>query len=135
VDQDAVGARRVVCLGAPEGLVEAAPRDERLHAGHDREVGLGGAVLAGLDLPAELVDVGQRLMLADERVRLGEELVLEADRRHSALAELPDETAHVVEVAVSRVPVEEDRERRGVGHELEHLQDLGPGGLVAVAHA
>ena len=45
--------------------------------GDDREVGVAGAVLAGLDLAAEFVDVGQRLMLADERVGLGKELVLE----------------------------------------------------------
>ena len=135
VDQDGVGARRAVRLGPAEGLVEPAPRDERLHARDDREVRIAGAVLAGLDLAAELVDLGQRLVLADERVGLREELVLEADGGDAPLAELPDQAAHVVEVAVAGVAVEKDRDRRGVGHELEHLQDLRPGGLVAVADA
>jgi GNAT superfamily N-acetyltransferase len=93
------------------------------------------AVLAGLDAAAELVDVGERLPVADEGVRLGEQLVLEADAGEAALAQLAHEAADVVEVAVAGVAVDQDRQGRGVGHVLEHVQHLGPRRLVAVAQA
>ena len=71
----------------------------------------------------------------DEAVGLREELVLDAHAGDAALLELAHEAAHVVEVAVAGVAVEQDRERRRVGHELEHLEHLRPARLVVVAHA
>ncbi len=136
MDQDAVRARGVIGLGAPQGLAEAPAGDEGLDARDDAEVVVALRVLAGLDAAAELVDVGERLLIAvDEAVGLREELVLDAHRRDAALLELAHQAAHVVEVAVAGVAVEQDRDRRDVRHELEHLQHLRPGGLVAVAHA
>jgi hypothetical protein len=90
-------------------------------------------VLSRLDLPAELVHVGERLMLAQEAVGLGEELVLDADARDAAVLELPHEAAHVVEVAVARVAVEQQRDLRGVADELDQVQHLRPAHLVVVA--
>ena len=135
VDQHRVGACRVIGLGATQRLVEPPARDQRLDAGNDAELGIGLAVLAGLDLAAELVDVGQRLALAEKRVGLGEQLVLDADAGDAALAQLAHQSAHVVEVAVAGIAVDQDRDRGRVRHELEHLEHLGPRRLVAVAHA
>src|SRR5207244_3836207 len=76
VDQDRVGAGRVVSLGALERLRKTPARDKRFHAGDQHELGVALAVLARLDLAAELSDVGERLELrAQERVGLREELV------------------------------------------------------------
>src|SRR5437667_13246 len=116
VDEDRVGAGAMVGLRALDRLREAPARDERLHARDEDEVGVRLAVLARLDLAAELLDVGQRLQLgAQERVRLREELVLDGDAGHADLLELAHEPAHVVEVAVARVAVEQERDRGGCG--------------------
>src|SRR5207249_1399434 len=136
VDEDRVGAGAMVGLRALDRLREAPARDERLHARDEDEVGVRLAVLARLDLAAELLDVGQRLQLgAQERVRLREELVLDGDAGHADLLELAHEPAHVVEVAVARVAVEQERDRGGFGHERDVVHHLRPGQLVVVAHA
>jgi hypothetical protein len=136
VDQDRVGAGQVVCLRAPQRLGEAPARDERLDPRDQDEVRILLAVLAGLDLPAELVDVSQRLELgAQERVRLREELVLDGDAGHARLLQLAHEPAHVVEVAVAGVAVEQDRDRRRVGHEGDVVGHLRPRELVVVPDA
>src|SRR5690606_817472 len=88
------------------------------------------------DPAAKLVDVGERLASAfDEAVRLRKELVLDADARDASLLELRNEPADVVEVPVTRVAIEEDRDRRRIRHELEHLEDLSPARFIAVANA
>ena len=136
VHQDGVGTSLGVGRGPQQGLVEPPAGDERLGAGHHHEVGVDLGVLGRADLAAELVDVGQGLAPAVEvAVGLGEELVLEAHPGHAPLLELAHEPAHVVEVAVPRVAVEQDGHVGGVGHELENLEHLGPARLVAVAHA
>ena len=136
VDQDRVGARRLIGLGALEGFRESPARDQRLHARHQHEVRIRLAVLAGLDLAAELVDVGERLQLRpEERVRLGEELVLDDDAGDADLLELPDEPAHAVEVAVAGVAVEEDGNVDGLGHERDVVHHLRPAQLVVVPDA
>ena len=129
VDQHRVGAGPVIGLGPAQRLIHAPAGDQRLDARHDLEVVVALAVLARLDAAAELVHVRQRLVLADEGVGLGEELVLDADPPNATLAQLPHQAPHVVEVAVAGVAVHEDRDRGGVGHELQHFEDLGPGGL------
>src|SRR6266511_1177122 len=88
VDEDAVGAGFGVSRRAVECLGATAPRDERLGAGDDAEVGIGLAILASPDLAAELLDVGQGLVAIEERVGLWKDLVLDAHRGDVALAEL-----------------------------------------------
>ena len=136
VDQDRVGAGFRVRVRAAQRLVHAPARDQRFDARDDREVGIGLRILAGLDLAAELVDFRERLALAaDEAVGLRELLVLDTDARDAALLELLHEAAHVVEVAVAGVAVEQDRQVARVRHEFEHVDDLGPARLVVVTHA
>jgi hypothetical protein len=125
----------VVGLRTAQRLLHAEAGDQRLDSRDEDEVVVGLAVLAGLDAAAELLDVGQGLCLADEGVGLGEQLVLDADAGDFALAQLAHETPHAVEIAVARVAVHEDRQAGGVGHELQHVQHLRPGRLVAVAQA
>ena len=94
------------------------------------------AVLAGPYLAAEFIDIGQGLFLAaDEAVGLGEFLVFNADAGYPALFELPDQAPHIIEVAVAGIAVQQDRDLRGVGHEFQHIDDLGPACLVAVPDA
>jgi hypothetical protein len=136
VDQDRVGAGRVVGLGALERLRKTPARDQRFHAGDQHEIGIALAVLARLDLAAELSDVGERLELrAQERVGLREELVLDHHAGHADLLQLPDEAAHVVEVAVAGIAVEQHRHRARLGHERDVIDDLRPAELVVVADA
>ena len=78
---------------------------------HNDELIVQLGVLAGLDLAGKFVDVGQVLRLAgDEAVGLGEQLVLEAHADDIALFELADQAAGIVEVAVARVAVEQNRQ-------------------------
>src|SRR5262249_30771749 len=134
VDQHRVGARAVVGLGALQRLGEAPAGDEGLDARDDAEVRVRLRVLGGADLARELLDPRERLCLAaDEGVRLREELVLDAHRRDAAALELAHEPAHVVEVPVARVGVEQQRHARRVGHELDRLEHLRPARLVVVA--
>ena len=135
VDQHRVGAGPVIGLRPAQRLVHAPAGNQRLDARHDLKVVVALAVLARFDAAAELVHVRQRLVLADEGVGLWEQLVLDADPRNATLAQLPHQAAHVVEIAVAGVAIHEDGDRGGVGHELQHFEDLGPGGLVVVAHA
>ena len=136
VDEDGIGAGRVIGLRALERLGETPARDERFHAGDQHEVGVLLAVLARLDLAGELRDIGERLELgAEERVGLREELVLDHHAAHADLLELPHEAPHVVEVAVAGVAVEEHGHRRRLGHEGYVVDHLGPAQLVVVADA
>ena len=92
--------------------------------------------MRGFELAAELVHVGEWLhAVAQEAVRLREELVLDANAGDAALLEFADEAAEGVEIAVAGVAVDEDRDARGVGHELHDLEDLRPARLVVVADA
>ncbi len=85
----------MIGLDAAQRLIETPARDECLDARDDCEIIVGLRVLAGLDAAAELVDLGELLLVA----------------------------------------VQQDRDAGGVGHELEHLEHLGPARLIVVAHA
>jgi hypothetical protein len=135
MDQDRVGAGAVVRLGAAERLLHGMAGDQRLHPRHDGEVVVELAVLGGADAAGELLHVGQGLCLADEGVGLREQLVLDAHAGDAALAQLAHEAAHVVEVAVAGVAVQQDGQVGGVRHVLDLLEHLGPGRLVVVAQA
>ena len=135
MDQNRVRPGGAIGLGALERLLQPPAGDQRLDPGDDAEIVVHLAVLAGLDLAAEFVDGGERLALADERVGLGKKLVLDADAGDPALAQFPHRAAHVVEIAPAGIAVDQDRDRAGVGHELQDFQDLRPGRFVAVAHA
>ena len=118
------------------GLLETVTGDERLDAGDDDEVLVPLGFFHRAKLARMLVHVGERLRgAADEAVRLREELVLDADAGNAALLELGDEAPRRVEVAVARVAIEEDRDGRGVRHELDDFHHLGPAGFVVVADA
>ena len=71
----------------------------------------------------------------DKTIRLGEEFVFNADCGDVALLEFADEPLHIIEVAVSRVAIQENRNRGRIGHEFQVLEDLGPAGFVAVTDA
>ena len=136
VHEDGVGAGVSVGLGAPQRLVHVPAGDEGLDARHHAKVRIALALLHGLDLERELVDVGERLIaIVHERVGLGKELVLDADAGDAALLEFAHEATRVVEVAVAGVAVHQYGHMRVVAHELEHVDHLGPRGLVRVAHA
>src|SRR5205807_7143739 len=59
---------------------------------------------------------------------------LDADAGDPALFELAYQAPHVVEVAIARISVQQDRQIAGVGHELQHVHDLRPARFVVVAH-
>lgn len=61
---------------------------------------------------------GSRAPTVKQRVGLGEELVLKTHTGDASLLELVHESARVVEVAVARIAIEQDRDRRVVAHEL-----------------
>jgi hypothetical protein len=136
VNQDRVRTGLPVGFRAAQRLVHAPARDQRFDARDDREIFVGLRVLAGFDLAAELVHIGERLRFAvDEAVGLRELLVFDTDACNAALFELAHEAAHVVEVAVAGVAVEQDRQIARVGHEFERVDNLGPACFVVVAHA
>ena len=136
VDQDGVRACFAIGRSPLQGLIHAPARDQRLHPRDNAEVRVPLAVLAGPDLAAELVDVCQGLFTAvDEAVGLGELLVFDTHAGYPPLFEFPHQAPHVVEVAVTGVAVQQDRDIRGVGHEFQHVHHLGPACLVAVPHA
>eukprot|EP00053_Salpingoeca_punica_P018045 m.175368 g.175368 ORF g.175368 m.175368 type:complete len:306 (+) comp17345_c0_seq2:2030-2947(+) len=137
VDEDGISTGVGVGMGAAQGLLQVPAGNEGLDTGNDAEVGVRLRILAGADLHGELVDVGQGLVRAavEQGVGLGEELVLHACAGNAARLQLAHEAAGVVEVAVAGVGVQQDGRSGGVAHVLEHLKHLGPGRLVAVAHA
>ena len=136
VDQDGIRAGAAIGFGAAQRFVHAPSGDQRFDARHDGEIGIRLGILARLDLAAKFVDVGQRLRFAvDEAVGLGKLFVFDAHAGHAALFELADQAAHVVEVTVAGIAIEQDRQLAGVGHELEHVDHLGPAHFIVVAHA
>ncbi len=135
VDQDRVRAGPAVGLPAAQRLFQAPAGDQGFDPSHDAEIVVLLRVLAGLDLAAKGLDVFQFLLLAlDETVGFREQLVLDADAADVALLELAHQAPHVVEIAVTGVAVEQDRDGGGIRHELENADDLGPAQLVVVAH-
>ena len=133
--EERVGAGADVLLAAAQGFVHAPSGDERFGPrDHGERRGALG-VLGGQQLADELRDGRQLLLAVDEAVGLRKLLVLDTDARHTPLLQLAHETAHVVEVAVAGVAVEQDRQIARVGHEFERVDDLGPARFVVVAHA
>ena len=87
-------------------------------------------------MPAKFINICQRLGLAaNKRICFGKQFVLDANTANVTLFQFFHQAAHVVEVPVACVAVEENREVAGVRHELAGLQDLRPAGFVVVAHA
>src|SRR4029077_6441041 len=93
-------------------------------------------ILCRLDLAGKFFGIGKELMsLIEERIRLGKHLVLDAHGRDIALLKLAYQAAHIVEVSISSVSVQEDWNAAGIAHQFHDLQHLGPTGFIAVAHS
>src|SRR5258708_3587053 len=136
VDEDGVGSRGAVSMGPIQGFVQAQAEDESFNSGDDTEVAILLRILGGLDLAGKFLSIGEELMfLIEERIGLGKHLVLDAHGRDIALLELVHQAAHIVEVSVSSVSIQEDRNAAGIAHQFHDLQHLGPTGFIAVAHS
>ena len=57
MDQDRVRPGPAIGLGPAQRLRHAPARDQGLDPGHDAEIGVALAVLAGLDLAAEFIHI------------------------------------------------------------------------------
>src|SRR5712671_2554671 len=73
--------------------------------------------------------------LIEERIGLGKHLVLDAHGRDIALLELAHQAAHIVEVSISSVSIQKDRNAAGIAHQFYDLQHLGPASFITVAHS
>ena len=51
------------------------------------------------------------------------------------LLQFPDQPLHIVEIAVARVAIQQNRNLCGIRHEFQIVQDLGPTGFIVVPHA
>jgi ribosomal protein L22 len=110
-------------------VAEANARD-------DTEIVVLLTVFAGRDLAAKFIHLGQWLpFAADEAVCLRKYLVLDANAADIALLEFAHEPAHVIEIAITGVAVEQNRDTRRIRHEFEHIDNLRPACFVVVAHA
>ena len=134
MNKDGVRAGTPVCLRPPQRLVVTAARDERFRPGNNDEAVVAPRVSGGAKTPAELVDVRQLRRSVDKAVDLWKRLVLEADAGGAALLQFANEPACIVEVAVSRIAVDENRHGCRVGHEFDDIDDLSPRRLVAVTY-
>ena len=136
VDENGIRTGQTVGLGPAQRLIHAPTRDQRLDARDNREIAIPLGILAGGYLAHKFLDIGERLALAvQETVGLWKLLVLDANARNAALLELTYQTAHIVEIAIPRIAVEQYGQIAGIGHELEHVHDLRPAGFIVVAHA
>ena len=125
LDEDHVGARLGIGVGALERLVEALDRD-RVRAADQRHVALA-RVERGLDLADHLRLRHQRLVL-EVAAALGHRLVLELHRRGARALEAADRALHVEGVAEARVDVDDHGDRRALadgGERVEHLARRG----------
>src|SRR6266446_4606400 len=71
----------------------------------------------------------------DTYSRAIEHLGLDAHGGDIALLELAHQAADVVEVSISGVSIQKDRNAAGIAHQLDDLQHLRPTGFIAVAHS
>ena len=105
MNQKRVRAGFMIGLCALESLDHAAAGNKGFDPRNDAEIVVDLTVLAGLDLAAEFVDVGQRLTIADEGICFGKQLVLDADTGDAALAKLADEAdVHMLTLLLRRYP-------------------------------
>ncbi len=89
-----------------------------------------------LYLERKFVNIGERLLsIVMQRVGFGEELVFDAGASDSSLFELSDKPTSVVEVPIARIGIDQNGNVRVVAHELGHVEDLSPRGLVRVAYS
>ena len=134
MDQNAVGTGFMICLGAAKRFVQTPSSNQRFYARDHRKVVIGLSVFPGFDFAAELIDIGQRLVCAEERICLWKQLIFDANCRDIALDQLVHQSAEIIEISVTRVRIDEDRYRSGIRHEFQNLEDLRPRGFIAVAH-
>src|SRR4029077_9098096 len=136
VDEDAVCSRGAVSMGSIQGFVQAQAEDESFNSGDDAEIAILLRIFCRPDLTGKFLGIGKELVfLIEERIRLGKYLVLDAHGRDIALLELAHQAAHIVEVSISSVSIQEDRNTAGIAHQFDDLQHLGPTGFIAIAHS
>ena len=81
------------------------------------------------------MDVGQRLCVArNKAVCFRKDLIFDTNRRNISLLELLDQSAEIIEAAITGITVKHDWHTGGVRHELQCFQYLRPRGLIVVAH-
>jgi len=110
VDQDGVRTGQPVRFGSPQCSSMLQNGDQCFDSRDDRKVwGRSGCPCQRLSC-RRTPDIGQRLAFpVQETVGFGKLLVLNADARNPALFELAHQAPHVVEIAVARIAVEQDR--------------------------
>ena len=134
MNQDRIGAGPPVSFAALEGFGQSPTCDKGFHPGNDAEVFISLGVFAGLDLAAKRLYIFQLLLLAlDKAIGFREQFVFDTDTCDVALLQLAHQAAHVIEVAVTSVAIEQDRYRGRVGHEFQDIDDLGPAEFVVIA--
>jgi hypothetical protein len=136
VNENGIRAGAPIGLRASQGFLHAPTRDQRLDSRDNAEIRVSLSILPGGNLAGKLFDIRQGLTLTiQEAVGLGKDLVFNAHSTDAALLELANQAAQIVEVAIAGITVEQDRQITGVGHELQHVDDLGPARLIIVAYS
>ena len=93
------------------------------------------AVLSGLDLAAEFIHVSKWLTFTiNKTIELGELFIFNADPGDTTLFEFFNEPAHVVEIAITGIAIQQDRNTCDIRHKLQHVYNLGPAGFIAVTY-
>ena len=96
-------------------------------------IGLG--ILACLDFSAECLNIFEWLRFAlDKAVGLRKQLVLNTNTGHPDLAQFTNQAAHIIEIPVTGITIQQDRNACDIGHELQLLHHLGPGKFIVIPY-
>ena len=101
MDQNGIGAGAMIGLGPPESFAETPSGNKSLDARDNAKIIIQLGILAGLNLAAKFVDVGQRLCVArNETVRFRKNLVFYTNRRNPSLLKFMDQSAEIIEAPI-----------------------------------
>ncbi|GLS32041.1 hypothetical protein SAMN04488498_12668 [Mesorhizobium albiziae] len=133
MDEDRVGIGLGIGMRAGKRLILAVAGNEGLYPRHQHEAGVRDGVFHSLQSAAQLLDVGERVAIANERIHLREGLVLDAYAARTAFVQVAGDKPSVVEIAEAAVAVDENGNAGSTSHTFHHIGHFAPGGLVGIA--
>jgi hypothetical protein len=134
MNEDGVSSGVGVGMGARKRLVHSVASDQGLDPCDEHQVA-AHCILHSAQPAGELVGIGQRMPIADERIHLGKALVLQGYAGGATLLKLACQKTRIVEIAKSAIAVDKHRKVGRVDHTFDDIDELGPGGFVGVAVA
>lgn len=134
VNEDRIGSCVSIGVGARNCVVNSVPGDERLDTRHKDQI-VRDCIFYSAQAARELVNVGERMSIANQRICFRETAVFQRDAGRATLAEFASQQTSVVEVPEAAIPVDQDRKAAAIHDPPDYVDKLAPRCFIGIAVA